>query len=57
MKYINFILTLIAVLLLIVILKMPMDSARAGSGIQDINIVEIGGNMIYDGTIKVRIRK
>lgn len=59
MKYLNFILTTIAVLLLIHLLIqiLPVKSIEAGPGMVDVNIKYIGGNRIYDKTIPVRMKK
>jgi uncharacterized membrane protein len=49
MKYLNFILTIISILLIIIILKMDSGStkSKAASNIVDVNIKQIGGQSIY----------
>ena len=55
MKYLNFILTLISLLLIIMILQnnKPIVS-RASNGIQDVNIKQIGGEVLFDKVLRVK---
>lgn len=57
MKYIHFILTMIFLALCLIIAKMPEQSARASTGVQDVNIRQIGGDSISAsfGVLKVEV--
>lgn len=59
MKYHNFILTVIAILLALH-LSVRMFNAKqieAGSGIQKVDIVKIAGRGLYDKILDVRVKK
>lgn len=55
MRYLNVILTLIAILLIIIILQHRQTIiSRADNGIQDINIRQVGGIELYDKYLSVK---
>ncbi len=55
MKYRDFILTLIAILLLLhLLIKVKSSDVVAGSGIQNVNISRIGGVAQYGKVIEVK---
>jgi len=57
MKYLNFILTIIAVLLLAIVFKLSVSPARAGTGIQDVNINSIAGRSLFNRVLDVNVIK
>ncbi len=57
MTYIKIILTVIAVLLTLHLIKsLIVSNAQAGSEVIDVNIVKVGNRMIYGGNIPVEIK-
>ena len=57
MTYIKIILTVIAVLLTLHLVKpLIVSNAQAGSEVIDVNIVKVGNRMIYGGNIPVEIK-
>ena len=57
MTYIKIILTVIAVLLTLHLVKpLIVSNAQAGPEVIDLNIVKVGNRMIYGGNIPVEIK-
>ncbi len=57
MTYIKIILTVIAVLLTLHLVKpLIVSNAQAGPEVIDVNIVKVGNRMIYGGYIPVEIK-
>ena len=57
MTYIKIILTVIAVLLMLHLVKpLIVSNAQAGPEVIDVNIVKVGNRMIYGGNIPVEIK-
>ncbi len=57
MTYIKIILTVIAVLLTLHLVKpLIVSNAQAGPEVIDVNIVKVGNRMIYGGNIPVEIK-
>ena len=57
MTYIKIILTVIAVLLTLHLVKpIIVPNAQAGPEVTDVNIVKVGNRMIYGGNIPVEIK-
>ena len=58
MTYLKIVLTVIAVLLMVHLVKpLIVSNAQAGPEVIDVNIARVNGRMIYGGYIPVEIKK